>query len=227
MERVEVLQTVRRDPGTPSTSQSNAKCTDCGGTGWIYPQQQTSAGVRRCACLLERITESRFQLIAARFRDCSLDNYEPIDEVQKQAVRAIQKDPGDSFFLHGMYGRGKTHLEVAQYKIIAKSGKPCLFRSMSDLLHEIQSAELRGEPSVTLERVKYENTFHLFIDDIDKFKPSEFRSQAIFDLIDGIYRRNLSVTITSNLSVTGLTQLERLEPAVLRRIDDMCIAVQV
>ena len=185
-------------------------------------------GVAECQCRRENVALAKMRAIPARFRASSLDNYEPADQMQTEAKLAVKSEPFGNFFLFGGYGRGKTHLAVAQYKIMIGADKPCMFFTMADLLAELRMAEMRlTEDSICLirERVKYAENFHLFIDDIDKFKVTDFKFEVLFDLINTAYSRGCGLTITSNLDLAGLTHL--LDPSIVRRIDDSCKAVEV
>ncbi len=62
---------------------------------------------------------------------------------------------------------------------------------------------------------------------MDKFKLTDFRSQALFDLIDMIHRNNLSLTLTSSLTLGELESFEKLPPALIRRIDEICKVVEM
>jgi DNA replication protein DnaC len=185
------------------------------------------AGVTECTCLKNRIRHGQLFALPSRFRESSFSNYKPIDSVQELALDVIQKQPDMSLFLWGDYGRGKTHLAAAQYRSLVEAGECCLWRSMGELLAELRAAEVRDETSLVLQRVRYADAVHLFIDDIDKFKATEFKQEALFDLFDTLWRRQLSFTITSNLNLAALIDSEKLHPAVISRIDKMCLAVQV
>jgi len=69
--------------------------------------------------------------------------------------------------------------------------------------------------------------FHLFWDDIDKLKLTDFKSEVLFDLVDSLYRHNHGLTVTSNFSMRELMERERMPPAIVRRLDDMCTAVEL
>lgn len=100
--------------------------------------------------------------------------------------------------------------------------------TMADLLSELRRAELeRDYVSLVMDRVHYAESFHLFIDDIDKFKVTDFKFEVLFDLIDTIYRRKLGLTVTSNYGLRELVERERLHPAVVRRIDDICVSCEI
>lgn len=199
----------------------------CGGTGWVSVVANGHAGVQQCTCLKQRIRESRIAALPIRFRNTTFANYVPIDTAEELALEGVKKHSGGSLFLWGDYGRGKTHLAAAQYRALVEAGQSCLFRSMGELIAELRAADVRDETSIVLQRVRYSDSFHLFIDDIDKFKQTDFKQEVLFDLFDTLYRRKLSVTITSNFNLAGLIEFERIHPAVIRRIDEMCHVVNV
>jgi len=47
------------------------------------------------------------------------------------------------------------------------------------------------------------------------------------ELIDAIYRKCLSLTITGNYSLKELGELEKLPPSAIRRIDGICRVLEV
>jgi hypothetical protein len=69
--------------------------------------------------------------------------------------------------------------------------------------------------------------YHLFWDDIDKLKPTDFKSEVLFDLVDSLYRRRHGLTFTGNFYLRDLVEHERMHPAIVRRLDDMCKLVEV
>lgn len=147
--------------------------------------------------------------------------------MQERALEALKQNPQGNLFLWGGYGRGKTHLSAAQYRMLVEAGKPCAWRSMGELLEELRLASIRDETSRVIQSVRYSESFHLFVDDLDKFKSTEFKHEVLFELFDLIYRRNLGVTVTSNYGLRFLIETERVHPAIVRRLDDLCQAVEV
>lgn len=190
-------------------------------------EQDGKRGVKRCECSKRRIYAQQLEQIPERFRDASLENYVPMDPQQEAALKTILARPGGSFFLWGAYGRGKTHLATAQYKALILAGQSCAWRSMGELLTELTAATTRDETSRVLQAARYSDSFHLFVDDVDKFKTTEFKHEALFDLADTLYKRKLGLTVTSNYGLRFLVETERVHPAIVRRIDDMCRAVEV
>jgi hypothetical protein len=69
--------------------------------------------------------------------------------------------------------------------------------------------------------------FHLFWDDIDKLKVTDFKTEVLFDMVDSLYRQKHGLTVIGNYSMRDLIERERMHPAIVRRLDDMCRVVEV
>lgn len=99
---------------------------------------------------------------------------------------------------HGPYGTGKTHLLAAvANQVCAQS--PCLFTSVVTLFDAVQA------------RIQHEEDYHdilrraiqtplLLLDDIDKLKPSEFREETLYTLINGRTNAGRPLAISSNVT---------------------------
>ena len=133
-----------------------------------------------------------------------------------------------SYFLFGPYGNGKTHLASAQYRTLVEREHDAGWMSMADLLAELRRAELDADYfSVVRDRIQHVQNFHLHLDDVDKHRPSDFRFEALFGLFDQIYSRDVGLTVTSNYNLEDLVEFEKLHPAIVRRIEDMCVSLEV
>lgn len=167
-------------------------------------------------------------MIPERFRDASFANYVPTDSRQDHALATISGDFTGSFFIHGEYARGKTHLAIAQYAKLVEIERSCEFLSMAELLTELRRSEMDPEYFCTVrQRVRSAEKFHLFVDDIDKFKVTDFKFEVLFDLFDTLYKRNLGLTVTSNYGLRELATSGAVHPSIVRRIDDICGVVEL
>ena len=140
----------------------------------------------------------------------------------------------ESYFFEGPYGSGKTHLLYSQYRAVALGEEflenldlYTVFRTTHELLDEFQQHELGKKEMRLLQALSGENAswLHLFWDDADKFKVTDFKLEMLFHLIDMIYKHNANLSITSNLNLIELQ--EKLSPAICRRIDDICEKVKL
>lgn len=184
--------------------------------------------MRRCECLMLKVREAKLGEIPERFRRCTFESYQPKSPQQMKTRALMLSHPEGSYFIHGDYGAGKTHLLYSQYRTLVLAGTPCHVRSTAELLEEIQREELEREyVSPVMEAARRQRNYHLLWDDAEKFKATDFKYQGLFALIDLIYRRQLNLSVTSNLSLVELDQQEKLQPAVVRRLDDICRVMEV
>jgi DNA replication protein DnaC len=229
----ESLERIRQDINRKSSESSQRPmspnnetlCELCSGTGYI----STDRGVIRCECQKQKIILQKLAAIPARFRNSTFANYDPINGKQVRAKERISSEFTKSYYIFGPYGTGKTHLGTAQYVQLVRIERPCLFLSMGELMNELRRSELEQDTYYcqVREKCRYAERFHLFIDDMDKFKPTDFKAEALFDLIDTIYKRNIGLTITSNYSLSELAAAQTIHPSVLRRIDDICEVIEL
>jgi DNA replication protein DnaC len=176
-----------------------------------------------------KVRAARLSAIPERFRDSTFESYRPRSPKQERALSLISGHPSGSFYLTGSYGSGKTHLLYAQYREMVLAGKTrCHVRTTRELVEELKRAELDDNfVSPVLAAVSKPGTYHLFWDDIDKLKPTDFKTEVLFDLVDSLYRQNHRLTLTSNYSMQDLINRERLHPAIVRRMDDTCKVIEL
>lgn len=213
-------------------SQNSDECQACGGTGWVHPPGH--AAVARCECQKQRIVQERIRTVLndwPRYADAQLDD-RPRTLPQKAVLDAIRENPSGSYFITGNYESGKTHVLIAQYRYQALAGRNCILRSSKQLMDELRKAEITppdGEQpfeSPVLQMVNLAPAGHLFWDDIEKAAArSEFRAEAVFDLLDTICRRQLGLTVTSNVGLAQLAQT--MGSPVISRLDRICKVIQL
>jgi DNA replication protein DnaC len=141
----------------------------------------------------------------------------------------MREDPNGSWYLTGSYGSGKTHLLYAQYREMVVAGKiRCHMRTTRELVEELRHAEFDDDfISPVIAKASKPEPYHLFWDDIDKLKTTDFKTEVLFDLVDSLYRQKHGLTVTSNYSMGDLIERERLHPAIVRRLDDTCRVVEL
>jgi DNA replication protein DnaC len=239
-ENQEVPQTNELSEGKSSISQNN--CEFCGiestpheitGFGSIparimYFPDCDCAAKERAKQDKERAAkeiESRIKAsIPAKFHKCTLETFIPRDKRQQSALDVIKQNPAGSYYFHGSYGNGKTHLLCAQFRACYQK-QNCYMRTTSELIQEIRQEELGGEASSIMWNLRQRSYFHLFWDDCDKVKTTDFKLEIIFELVDGIYRHEMGLSVTGNSNLLELQS--KLSPAICRRIDDICQVVEL
>ena len=212
----------------PISRASECLCSLCGGTGW-QPAGTEDSRYRRCECVKARIIAIRLGVIPELFRGASFEGYKARNPQQERAVALMKNLPEGNWYMTGPYGSGKTHLFYAQYRVLAAAGKIiCHVRTTRELLEEFRRSELDCEfVSPVMAAAHSCKPYHLFWDDIDKIKPTDFKAEVLFELVDALYRRKHGLTVTANYSLQDLVARDRMHPAIVRRFDDMCKVIQL
>jgi DNA replication protein DnaC len=210
-------------------NETEHECRQCIDSGWRRVDLPGGAGMRQCECVVEKTRRRALALIPERFRDSSFESFRPRDPNQQRALSQMRKDPIGSFYLTGAYGNGKTHLLYAQYREMATVGQVrCHVRTTRELVEELRRAEFDADfVSPVIAAASRRAPYHLFWDDIDKLKLTDFKTEVLFDLVDSLYRQKHGLTVTGNYSMRDLIEHERMHPAIVRRLDNMCRVVEV
>ena len=112
-------------------------------------------------------------------------------------AQAFASRPAGVLAFYGDFGTGKTHLLAAVTNAHIASGKTCLFASVVSLFDAIgERLEQRQDYQDLLRRAI--QTPLLVLDDIDKLKPSEFREETLYKLLNGRCTAGLPLAISSN-----------------------------
>lgn len=200
----------------------------CNGTGWKPVIVDGVSGVTSCECRIQKINDRWQKQIDPRFINADLETVVPINASQEIIIPQMRANAAGNFFLFGPRDRGKTHLLASQFAYLSKRQTACYFRTAAQLVDELYAHYLKDRPdhqsSDVLAALKRRKKIHLFIDDIDKVNlvRTDFRKEAMFTLIDGFYRNNLGLSVTTNKSPDQLRHEDLLDSAVVRRIEDMC-----
>jgi DNA replication protein DnaC len=138
-----------------------------------------------------------------------------------RTVAPAEAAPDGSLFLHGTLGTGKTHRAVGL--ALAAAVLPDLQRlprwcSTPLWLAETRSSFNGGQPA--RDHRHFTDTGLLIIDDLGVEKGSEWAQESIYCLIEAVYERETLCIITSNLSLSELSQ--RLGARISSRIAEMC-----
>lgn len=219
-------------------------CLDCKDSGFRPTRKEGETGVVECECRQQRIAESRLSQIYDQFgaySEAKLEKFDPMNSGQRDAHAIITANPLGNYHLHGSHnGRGKTWLLVAQYRYVRKKGIPAQIRTSRQLVEELRQAEVGDEdkrkPSVVMELATTAPKFHLFWDDCEKAAArTDFRQEALFELIDTIRRRGLGISLTSNCPIVDSsanyqnpTDLRfKLSSPIAARLHGMCRSIML
>ncbi|MGZ3626538.1 MAG: DnaA ATPase domain-containing protein [Ktedonobacteraceae bacterium] len=114
-----------------------------------------------------------------------------------ELAQAFAAETVGTLALYGSYGSGKTHLLAAIANAVASSGRICRFASVVSLFDALQERIQIGQDYHELLRKAIEAPL-LVLDDLDKLKPSEFREETLYKLLNGRCNAGLPLAISSN-----------------------------
>ena len=182
--------------------------------------------------------------IPKRYADKGIDNFEGNQELIDKNIKAILK--GDSIFIGGKCGTGKTHLAIGLLKKWAReytinkiteenmdhselmlttfTGRMKFLASV-DLFLELKATfNSRSEDELDVIK-KYTQCSLLLIDDVGSEKISDWSRQIFYLLIDRRYREVKPTIITSNLSLGQIAEL--IDERISSRICEMGIVTEL
>jgi len=191
------------------------------------------------------------KLVPERFRSVNLSSLVPVGpptsrlpiEMQAKVIAALQKNPDRSYLLVGDAGTGKTHFSYGLFRHAVFTWaqeafaddamwERSVFRFNAKVLLDSHVAWATKEndddtkvPDLTVKKIKVlfnkGHKVRLFLDEIDKFNPTKFKLDTLFELVDAVYEEGGQIVAVGNASVPKLHKLwgDFTDPdAIIRRI---------
>jgi DNA replication protein DnaC len=208
----------------------------CDGTGWI---DAPDGAVEPCECRSITRTRSRARGLAstipARFRGVSFDR-PPLSDMARApetraAVAAVREfaddidqrlNRGDSLWLSGSTGTGKTTLAMAVSSAATKAGRSVAIYSLPQLLARIRRTydAAVGEDSYLAFFERLASVDLLHIDDLGAEKRTDWVLEQLYAIVDERYGAERSILVTTNLEETELE--EQIGARTVSRLVEMC-----
>lgn len=142
---------------------------------------------------------------------------------QEAAVAALHEwveDKCANVVLLGSVGCGKTHLAIAAGKEVALAGfyteeegwlasqrRHVCFVNVPSLLADLRAAISRGNED-TADRFAHlsKTCTRLILDDLGAERLTEYAAEMLYVLVDGVYRREASVLVTTNVPLKDIVE---------------------
>ncbi len=185
-------------------------CELCSDTGWLT----TSQGARSCDCARAKRVVQKLAALNRRyskFAEFDLMALRPRSDIhpaQAGLIPAIQADPEMSLLMFGDTGTGKTLIGYTVAKYAIEQGRPVVAITLAELLdqYRTQARDAEKLPLIDAETLRGGGAGKLliFIDEIDKTRPTEFAGEKFFQLANAIYETGQQVIIASNLPKSHL-----------------------
>ena len=201
-----MVKSLESSSDLPATTVKTEKdvCPNCFGTGtWMHPDK----GPILCPChrsnLKMRIEAGRIPL---RFRECRLNNYEAINQSQRDALSfadsLVDGYPGvdRGLLLMGGVGVGKTHLAIAIMRaLIEQKGVPCVFYESGSLLKAIQdSYNSISQTSEMRVLAPVYDAEVLVLDELGATVPTDWVRDTMYQIINKRYNDRKLTIFTTN-----------------------------
>lgn len=186
----------------PSVLKANYQQIDLSGPGAV-----------RCACAIGRLRQERIarqlSLIPPRYAQARLETLAPDGRhpTQVELVYFAKANPEHSFFICGKQDVGKTHILWSIYHHLISQDVPAFASSLFDLVESVKMAIGRGEAvSRLIPEMETHERMAIFLDDVNKARPTEFVAELMFNLLDRVYRNNHQLVVTSQLRPDDLVE---------------------
>lgn len=130
---------------------------------------------------------------------------------------------GRGLLLYGSTGNGKTFMGCCIANNLIDRGFSVLVKNFSTISNELFSTYQKDEYMEILNRVSL-----LVVDDLAIERDTGAMNEVVYNVIDGRYRANRPIIVTTNLTAEQLRNPNSLEKSrVYSRIMDMCIPIPV
>jgi len=196
-------------------------CPKCKGVGWLVsafgPETGWKTKLVRCnVCGAHRQQEYLQALsgLSPEMLTWTLDGFMGREgRVEAiQAAKAVIANPRWWLILYGPAGTGKTYLMAAIVNALRQQGYMAIYTTMADLLdHCRQAYDPAGKgPDYDDFWSIVVNAHCLAIDEIEKFRPTPWAEEKVFQLMDERYRnapRQLTVLATNSTVRRGVQLL--------------------
>lgn len=166
-----------------------------------------------------------------KFQGMVFEHYKTENESQKRALNGVLEYynqavknylTGMNLILFGNYGTGKTMLMSILCRALAKDYLfKCQFVNVVDFMNEIKNTFSNSNDKTAKQILDgYCKSEFLFLDDIDKIKPTEYAKEVIYSLVNYRTEYELPTVISANHTPEELDS-NYFDEAIISRLADI------
>lgn len=204
------------------------ECGECNGSGWQIFDDGGAGTASRCNCdrraegdrILERL---RHAGVSPEYYQCTWETWE--GQVDPKA-RAFVREPERHrvLYVHGLQGRGKTHLATAAFRELLARDIRCEWRDCPGLVDRFREWTGRNDHDrMDAEEQRLYEADVLLLDDFGSRRQTDFAVDLVDRLIRFRHERRFPMILTSNRSLAMLVAPEGegglgRDPAIASRL---------
>lgn len=236
-------KSVPRDEDEYLAEDGLIHCRSCGGAREVVVKLFGEQKKVRCICkckqdeLKAEAEQDRKRLIEINRKECFRGSrhihsrFETSDESEEMNIgRNYVKNfreflyEGTGVLLFGKIGTGKSHLAACIANALIDEGYLVKMTNISTMVNELQ-ASFDGRAEYIYGLRKYQL---LIIDDLGIERNTEYMAEQLYNIIDARYQSGLPMIVTTNLSVSGISNPANIESArIYDRILERCHPVEI
>jgi len=203
-------------------------CEKCGGMQFIL----TDEGPVPCECRKEELLKKRLKAasIPRRYENKTIETFVGNDKKRRQLrndanayVKGFPPPHGKKgILLIGTTGCGKTHLAIGILKAIIEKGYTGYYCNIIDffrMLKESYVTDAAYEELDVLEKIA--SVDFLVLDDLGAEKPTEWKIDRLYTIVNRRYEENLPILVTTNKKDTEELK-EHVGVRIVSRLYEMC-----
>lgn len=220
-------------------SESAINCESCQDSGWVVI---VGEGAKRCECLRRKIRQAKLDRIPGIYQGLHLATLTPNPQRHKDQARNLawlRANPEASYaFTGNLTGNeppnaksnrvGKSLFGWLLYREAVERNQRTCGLLLSTLLKQFQAWEMDPDkvPDITPGDLRQNHTrYFLLIDELDKDRPTEFRAEVLFQLIEAAHSFKHQLVVTTNYTLDGLANYwsrngAAYGPAIVSRIKE-------
>jgi len=193
-------------------------CESCGGSGWVRPEVPVDdfrfGILQSCPKLpVELMHEEGRYGLTWEERELRWENVLDLNDSLKavEVVKDVIERGSGWVFLWGKYGNSKTRVLKTAVAEAINVGQQARYTRTIDLLDDLRAAydEDDGNRSLVKRVARYTNTSLLALDEIDRFKETDWARERLFQILDRRYTgAEVGRTVTLIASNTPLEELD-------------------
>lgn len=209
------------------------KCALCNDTGFTVETQNDYSCVKECVCKRERKVVARVSKVPWKYRGANLATLKPDlsrHPAQGVIIGIMQANPTASFLFAGRNDSGKSHFLWSLYAHAIPSSRRVVACGLKQLLDEYKAVfnDQTKERLVTVTGADLRQNhtpYSIFIDEIDKVRPTEYAAEQFFEVVDAAYSFGHQIVATTNLHRDELvdhwaTECPQYGVSIVRRLVD-------